>query len=185
MEDVSVKRLPDLISCLRIALSIALLFLTDKPILFATVYFLCGISDVLDGYLARRLSAETTFGSKLESAGDFVFYLVCLRVLLTFADRGEGGIILACITIIVAMRAINLVITKMRFNQWCIMHTIGNKLTGFALFLMLPVWVLANGIIFWSSIAVGVMAGLSALEEAVILLKSETYDTNRRSIVIL
>lgn len=179
------ERLPNFISCLRIALSIALLFLTDEPMLFAVAYFICGISDALDGYLARRLSAQTMFGSKLDSAGDFIFYMVCLHILLTFTRRGEGGIILTCVTIIAAIRVINLVITKVKFKHWCMMHTIGNKLTVFAFFLMLPVWVLANRTLHWSVIAVGLTAGLSALEEAVILLKSKTYHANGRSLLAL
>lgn len=117
--------------------------------------------------------------------GDFIFYTACLRVLLMFANRGEGDGILACVTIIGLMRAINLAITKAKFKHWGIMHTMGNKLTGLALFLLLPVWILADGTVRWSIIAVGAIAGLSALEETVILLRSKTYDANRRNVAVL
>lgn len=178
-----IERVPNLLSCFRIALSIALLFLRDKPILLAVVYSICGISDVADGYLARLLNAETTLGMKLDSLGDFIFHAVWLIILFNLALNENGALIFFCVITIAIIRAINLVITKIKFKQWGIMHTIGNKLTGCVLFLMLPVCVFTGGILPWSIIAVGTIAVLSALEENVILLKSKNYDANRRSVL--
>ncbi len=175
------ERLPNLISCFRIVLSVTLLLLIDKPTLFAISYFLCGISDVLDGYLARRLSVETTLGIKLDSVGDFTFYAVWLFMLLTFVNNGDGGLIVTCVIIITIIRVANLMITKAKFKQWSVMHTIGNKLTGFALFLMLPICVLTDGVQSWNIIIVSLVAALSSLEESVILLNNKTYDANKRS----
>lgn len=177
------ERLPNLLSCSRIALSVALLFLKDRPAPFAVVYSLCGISDIADGYLARVLNAETTLGIKLDSLGDFIFYAVWLFILFTFVIDGNGGLIIACVITVAMIRAANLAITKAKFKQWGILHTIGNKVTGFVLFLMLPVCVFAGGVLPWSIIAVSSIAALSALEETVILLKSKSYDANRRSVL--
>ena len=177
------KLLPNLLSCSRIALSVMLLFLIDKPVPFAIMYFLCGISDLIDGYLARLLNAETTLGIKLDSLGDFIFYAVWLFILLTFVKNADSGQIIICVTIVAIIRIANLVITKIKFRQWNVMHTIGNKLTGLSLFLMLPICVYTNNIPFWSMIVFGAIAALSALEESAILLKSKSYDANRRSVL--
>lgn len=175
------KRFPNILSCSRIALSVILLFLIDMPVLFAIVYFLCGISDIMDGYLARSLSAETTLGIKLDSLGDFTFYAVWLFVLLTYVNNGNSGLIIVCVVIIAILRATNLMITRVKFKQWNVMHTIGNKLTGLVLFFLLPICGIANNIPFWSIIIVGIIAFLSALEESVMLIKVKSYDANRRS----
>ena len=177
------KLLPNLLSCSRIALSVMLLFLIDKPVPFAIMYFLCGISDLIDGYLARLLNAETTLGIKLDSLGDFIFYAVWLFILLTFVKNADSGQIIICVTIVAIIRIANLVITKVKFRRWNVMHTVGNKLTGLALFLMLPICVYTNNIPFWSMIVFGAIAALSALEESAILLKSKSYDANRRSVL--
>ena len=165
------KRLPNLISCSRIALSVVLLFLIDKPVLFTIVYFLCGISDIMDGYLARSLNAKTTLGIKLDSLGDFIFYIVWLFVLLAYVDNGNSGLIIVCVVIVAIIRATNLTITRIKFKQWNVIHTIGNKLTGLVLFILLPICSIANNIPFRSIIIVSIIAFLSALEESVILKK--------------
>ena len=42
---------------------------------FWTLYALCGISDMVDGWLARRLHAETKAGAILDSVADLSFVL--------------------------------------------------------------------------------------------------------------
>jgi CDP-diacylglycerol--glycerol-3-phosphate 3-phosphatidyltransferase len=174
------KRLPNVLACSRIALSGMLPFLLDKPVLFVIVYFLCGIIDIMDVYLARVWGAETALGTKLDSLGDFIFYAVWLYVLFTFGKADNSQIII-CVTIVAIIRIANLVITRVKFRQWNVMHTIGNKLTGLVLFLMLPVCMYASNIAFWSVIVTGAIAALSALEESIILIKTKCYDANRRS----
>lgn len=179
------KQLPNMISCIRIVLSIMLLFLINIPSIFVIIYFLCGISDVVDGYLARLLDAETMVGAKLDSLGDFTFFMVWLFILITFL-HGENNIpIIICSIIVAVIRIINLIITKVKFKQWNIIHTIGNKLTGLIMFFMLPIYSFAKNIPFWSVIVIGVIAIISSLEESLILLKSKSYDANRKSILSL
>lgn len=179
------KRLPNIISCSRIALSVLLMFLTDEPVLFIIVYFMCGISDVADGYLARLLDAQTALGAKLDSIGDFIFFAVGLYVIMTFVNVEDAGLITFIVVFVAVARTVNIVITKVKFKQWGIMHTIGNKLTGAALFLLLPICSLANAVPIWSVVVLGLTAILSSLEESAILLKSESYDVDRKSILFL
>lgn len=178
------KRLPNFISCLRIILSIVLLFLINKPLPFAIVYFLCGISDVLDGCIARSTGAETPLGVKLDSLGDIVFYAAWLFILVTLLNDESSGIILACAIAACVVRIANVVITKVKFKQFGIMHTVGNKLTGLVLFIILPVCIFIGSMPVWIVISCSIVAVLFALEESVILLKSDIYDANRRSIFL-
>ncbi|HMM30507.1 MAG TPA: CDP-alcohol phosphatidyltransferase family protein [Clostridia bacterium] len=179
------KRLPNLLSCLRMLLAVALPFLAVRPVLFFMVYLVCGITDAADGYLARRFRAETALGSRLDSAGDFVFSMACLATLLTIINAENNRALVSCALIVTAVRVVNITITKAKFKCWGIMHTIGNKLTGLVLFVMLPVWVCTKDIACWSIIAVGMVAFISAVEEAILLFKSKTYDADTRSIVAL
>lgn len=178
------KRLPNLISCFRIALSIMLLFLIDKPLFFVGVYFFCGISDVSDGFIARLIGAETALGAKLDSAGDFVFFAVWLFIFLVFINDGNRSLMMTSAIAVAIIRTTNLVITKVKFEQWGIVHTVGNKLTGFVLFLMLPVCIFIGEASDWIIILTGMLAALTALEESVILLKSNIYNANKRSIFL-
>ena len=79
---------------------------------FWTLYVLCGISDMADGWLARKLHAETKAGAILDSV--------------------------AWAGIIVVIKIVNQVSALAVFKRFCFPHTIANKLTGFLLFLVVP-----------------------------------------------
>ncbi len=53
------KQIPNILSAVRILLSFLLLALTKDTTLFLIVYFIIGISDVLDGWLARSLHVQS------------------------------------------------------------------------------------------------------------------------------
>lgn len=71
------KRLPNVISVLRVAGSIGLLFCDVAGWIFWALYALCGISDMVDGWLARRLHAESNTGAILDSVSDILFVACC------------------------------------------------------------------------------------------------------------
>ena len=81
------KRLPNVISVLRIAGSLGLLFCDVAGWLFWTLYALCGISDMVDGPLARNLQAESKMGAVLDRVADIVF-VACCAIRLPPSRRG-------------------------------------------------------------------------------------------------
>ena len=64
------KHLPNVISILRIAGSIGLLFCDVIEWQFWVLYASCGISDMVDGWLARKLQAETKAGAVFDSVAN-------------------------------------------------------------------------------------------------------------------
>ena len=74
--------LPNLITALRIAGTAGLLFTVPLTPLFFVIYTLCGLSDVLDGWLARHTGAASDFGARLDSIADLLFYTVMLAKLM-------------------------------------------------------------------------------------------------------
>ncbi len=88
------RALPNALSLLRLTGAATLAFLPVGAGFWA-VYLLCGLSDMLDGALARRLKAESELGSKLDSLGDLAFVIVCAygccRGLSSRHGRGHGS----------------------------------------------------------------------------------------------
>ena len=72
------KQFPNLLSGGRLFLAGVMGILPVSGAAFAVLYLLCGLTDVLDGWLARRLRAESEFGAKLDSATDVCFLCVSL-----------------------------------------------------------------------------------------------------------
>ncbi len=63
-------------------LSVILLFLKPFTLLFWIVYSLCGFSDIIDGYIARKTNSTSKLGSLLDSIGDIVFMSSAIIVFL-------------------------------------------------------------------------------------------------------
>ena len=128
--------LPNVISVLRIAGSISLLFCDVRGWPFWVVYALCGISDMVDGWLARKLHAETKAGAILDSVSDFVFVACCAIRLSPVLDIPTWLWIWA--GVIVIIKIVNQISALVVFKRFCFPHTLANKLTGLLLFLAVP-----------------------------------------------
>ncbi len=151
--------LPNAISLLRVAGSIGLLFCDVARWLFWALYALCGISDMVDGWLARNIHAESKTGAVLDSVADIVFVACCAIRLLPVLEIPVWLCIWA--GIIVTIKIINQISALVLCKRFCFPHTLANKLTGFLLFLTVP------GIL-WSVIPVSIAAAIatfSAVQE--------------------
>ncbi|MES0873492.1 CDP-diacylglycerol--glycerol-3-phosphate 3-phosphatidyltransferase [Sinimarinibacterium thermocellulolyticum] len=101
--------LPLLLTLLRVAvipLVLALFYLdwTYARQLATVLYTAAGITDWLDGYLARRWNQESKFGAFLDPVADKLLVAVCLVMLL----RDDPGGILAVIVAIIIGREITI-----------------------------------------------------------------------------
>jgi len=68
--------LPNAVSMLRLMMAPVMMVLAffQLPTMFLAAALFSGITDVLDGFLARTLNQITEFGSHLDSWGDFAIY---------------------------------------------------------------------------------------------------------------
>ncbi|HSP96042.1 MAG TPA: CDP-alcohol phosphatidyltransferase family protein [Candidatus Dormibacteraeota bacterium] len=74
---VRVLTLPNLLSGLRFAIAPALLWLawTQRPTAFLALVAVSFLSDIFDGWVARRLGQTTALGARLDTGGDVGSYL--------------------------------------------------------------------------------------------------------------
>lgn len=171
--------IPNLLTSVRIPLSIFLIFCDSYRIPFILLYLLCGLTDVFDGYLARKWNCTTVFGAKLDSIADLV---MCLMITITIIRQSPlPFFILAAVCILTLMKIASALITKIKFKELFSIHTIGNKATGF-LFYLCPLFQTVSG----NSLLIitGILAFLSSAEEFLIILTSKEADINRKSIFI-
>ena len=146
------KRLPNVISVLRIAGSLGLLFCDVAGWLFWVLYALCGISDMVDGWLARKLHVETKAGAVCDSVSDIVFVACCAIHLLPVLEIPTWLWIWA--GVIVIIKVVNQISVLVVCKRFCFLHTVANKLTGLLLFLTVPA-------LFWSMIPIAIVAAMA------------------------
>ena len=76
----------NLITIIRILCSIAILFCPAFSVAFYALYITAGLSDIADGWIARKTNTVSAFGSKLDTVADVIFVVVCLFKLLPVMD---------------------------------------------------------------------------------------------------
>lgn len=178
----NMKKIPNILSISRILLSILLLFVNTPYSLFLGIYIIIGCTDLLDGYLARLLHAETNLGAKLDSLGDAVFYMTCLFMIFFQLPIEIPYVIKTLFLVVIFLKFLAFIITKWKFNEWASMHTAGNKLVGLLTYIAIPVCIYISKIPFIPAIILVIFVFLFIFEEILLLFSSSTYDSNRKSI---
>ena len=146
------KHLPNILSSLRIVGAVALLLSNVPGILFWMLYIVCGISDIADGWLARKLKCVTKRGALLDSVADICFVACCAWKLLPILELPQWLWLWA--GVIVAIKAVNQFSTLVMYGHCCFPHTTANKWSGFLLFIAVPMT-------FWSIAPITIVASVA------------------------
>lgn len=126
------KNIANILTVSRIIFSLLLFCFPPFTISFCILYIICGLSDMIDGTVARKTGTESRFGANLDSIADIVFVLICLIKILPVVEL-QAWIWIAVIAII---KTVNIISGFMRRKKRVMPHTIANKVTGIILFIL-------------------------------------------------
>lgn len=171
----------DTVTSMRMAASLFLLFFPLKSICFLAIYTFAGLTDVLDGRLARKSGRASEFGARLDSISDLLFYGVLLLRLFPVLYQTLPGEIWYVVSGIVLVRFAAYATAAVKFHCFASLHTWLNKLTGVAVFL-LPYVLLVSSIVVYSW-AVCILAFAASAEELAIHLLRTDYLADRKSFI--
>jgi CDP-diacylglycerol--glycerol-3-phosphate 3-phosphatidyltransferase len=173
------KHLPNILTSLRIALSALLPLLLGSRTAFLIVYLVCGLTDALDGFIARRFHCQSKLGSLLDSIADVCMFGAVIYALVVWMG-GVAPLVLVLVIAVTAIRVTALVIARIKFGRFAMLHTIGNKITGALLFLYPVEYLLfGTGVLLYPLFA---FALLSAVEECIIHLRASALDPDRKGL---
>ena len=177
---VSRVNIPNLITTFRIVGSIGLLFMRPFSMPFFVLYTLCGISDVLDGFLARYLHVSSETGARLDSIADLLFYSVMLIYVIPYLWFRLPYWFWGIVALVLGIRISAYGVAAVKYHCFASLHTYANKLTGLAVFLFpyLLIWV-RTGLVCGG---VCLISGISSLEELLIHLYSTSYNPRVQSL---
>lgn len=174
------RQVPNILTAVRLMLAVPLLFLPLESGAFFALYLFLGLTDVLDGVLARRLHAESVFGARLDSMADFAVIAVLLWRF--FPVVAPDARVLCWVLAITVLRFAAALTAKLRFGKLGFLHTTGNKLTGLLLFLYPLSLNFTRS--FFLLYALLTVATLSAAEELAIELTATRWDPDRKSLFL-
>ena len=136
---------------------------------FYILYLLCGITDMVDGTIARRTGTVSELGARLDTVADFVFVTVSLIKFLPAMDIPKW--LWGWMAVIAVIRIGNMIFGWIFSRKVIALHTILNKLTGFLLFLLpLSLHVIE---LKYSAVVVCAVATVSAVQEGWLMKKGE------------
>ena len=162
------KHIANIITGSRIALSLPLLFIPLSSAWFYVFYIFCGLTDMIDGTIARKTETVSSFGSKLDTTADLVFMAVCAVKLLPKINICIW--LWIWIAVIAIVKVTNIVIGFIRRKKLVALHTVLNKTTGLLLF-FLPL-TLQFIVPTYSLAVVCTVATIAALQEGYYTIKA-------------
>ena len=107
---------------------------------------------MVDGWLSRKLHAESKTGAVLDSVADIIFVACCAVRIFPALEIPVWIWIWA--GVIVFIKIVNQVSALVVCKRFCFPHTPANKLTGLLLFLTVPA-------MFWSLIPITIVAAVA------------------------
>lgn len=128
------KNIANILTVSRIIFSLLLFCFPPFTISFCILYIICGLSDMIDGTVARKTGTESRFGANLDSIADIVFVLICLIKILPIVELQAW--IWIWIAVIATIKTVNIISGFMRRKKRVMPHTIANKVTGIILFIL-------------------------------------------------
>ena len=140
------KNMANYISVSRIIMSIILFVTETLSIAFSIIYIYCGISDMLDGFIARKSKNGSKLGARLDSVSDIIFVIVAMIKILPILNLTNGIII--WIVFIVFIKIVNVTCSYIFYKKIVLPHTTANKVAGFILFIAPFIILNTNSIVF-------------------------------------
>ena len=155
------KQLPNFITALRFLGALGLLFFDVGSVAFWVIYFACGLSDMVDGFLARKLHCESKTGAMMDSLADLAFVVGCfIKLIPVFALPHWLWL---CGAGIVVIKVINQISAIVMYKKCLFPHTIANKAAGLLLFAGVPLTVFLESVV--PMVIIAVIATFAAVQE--------------------
>ena len=170
--------LANIITFSRILLSVALLFPETFSPAFYILYLLAGLSDMIDGTIARKLGTESRFGERLDTAADMTFVAAAACKVLPQLDIPEWIVIWA--GIIALVKILNIVSGFVIHGEFVAVHSVTNKVTGVLLF-ALPILIRVVPL-NCSAVFICAVASFAAVQEGYYIGTAEHGDEKTTSV---
>lgn len=163
------------VTMFRIAAGFFLLFTQVFSPAFYALYIAGGLSDMLDGFVARKTNTRSESGAKLDTAADFVFMAASLMKLLPVLDIPAW--LYVWTAIIAFIKLVNLISGFVLLRTFAGVHSVMNKAAG-ALLFVLPLTI-SFVPVGCALIAVCFAATFAAIQEGYYIRTGKTIDIRK------
>lgn len=164
------KNLANIITLSRIVGTFVLIFFDILSTPFKCIYAWCGLSDILDGFVARTFKTSSELGSKLDSFSDLSLYIVMLYKIWPYLLRDFPPYVMILIVGAIIIRGLCYLYVGNKSKTLESRHTMLNKITSFLLF-FLP-FTVDTGYMLPYALLILTVGYISNIEEIIYLIKN-------------
>ena len=182
------KTIPNILSISRLLLMPAMIIpaylINDESqarFVFLIMFIIIGITDKLDGTLARYLNQTTAIGAKLDTIADMVFYPLIALWLYRF-ESGVVGEWWNLVYFLLALYFFKMIIGKIKFGYVPAFHTICAKTFSASLYFFMIAAMLDADLAKTAFPFLCVIGYINQVEETYIMLTRDSVDENIRSV---
>jgi CDP-diacylglycerol--glycerol-3-phosphate 3-phosphatidyltransferase len=127
-----IKYIPNILSSTRIFLVVLLLVLTlfvfedfALSLPFLVIYTIAGITDMIDGPIARKFNVTSPLGANLDGIADYFFVVVALVTIIPALNFNAFSI--AIVIGFVILKVAGMIVGYIHYKQLMMMHTYLSK----------------------------------------------------------
>lgn len=171
MDIKRIFNIANILTFARIILSIILIFFSPYTLPFMILYLVAGSTDMIDGFVARRLNLVSSFGSILDTLADFIFFVIsCVKILpLIYLPLW----LMIVIFIVALIKITNTIINYVKNKSIVVdVHSFFNKITGLIIF-TIPIFIQAH-IEYYVILVATTFAIAAAIDELCKIVKEKT-----------
>ena len=172
------KHLANILTVTRIFIGSILLWYGEITAGFLKLFCVAGLTDLLDGPIARLTDSVSELGAKLDTTGDVIMYMALAKILL-FKEKLKKRYVVIILCAAAAL-LISAFIGLKRFGSFFFIHTATAKLLGFNCFLV-PFSSFFNTLDYVVAV-ICVLLLLLAIESIVIQSKSSSASPDTLSV---
>ena len=195
------RHLPNIVSCIRIAGTFSLLFLTREsweveitlplinktfsnvPIVWIIVYLILLCSDKLDGTLARILKAESELGAALDSVGDVVVLvmgatLCFVRFVADSLETWQFWLYVGMMILTVLNKLLVFLLAKKYHGKGNMVHTYFQKAFAAGAYIAIFFWAFLRTIPEWSIYSLLAIDIYATIDESIYCIRSAEYNVD-------
>lgn len=155
------KSLPNIISASRGVAALAMLFFPVFSPEFWVLYCWGGLSDMIDGRIAKMIHGESELGSRIDSVADIMFVICSAVLILPSLDLPLW--VWLWIAAIGMVKLAGIIIGSCRQGKLTVQHSKTNRLAGILLF-CLPFAIIRIDVLI-PAVIVCIVATLSLFED--------------------
>ena len=129
------KQVANIITGIRVICSLLFLLFPAFSIWYYVLYIVGGLTDILDGAVARKLDIVSEFGEKFDTIADIAFALIVFLKLVGVIIVPEWMLLWICMIILIKFSTIIVSLTIL--HRFITIHSVPNKICGVYVYFMI------------------------------------------------